>query len=153
MNRWNSTFKAKKPVQRKFKRMKGIKKPKQSTLKAKLDRIYSLYVRKSQSDDSGQITCYCGVRVHWSESDNSHYIPRGSLSTRYDPRNTHASCRRCNRYMGGNLQQYALYLRRKYGDGILESLDQEKRKIVKNFPYEALIAEYTQKLAEMTSSA
>lgn len=114
----------------------------EKTLKRKLDEIYSQYTRRAASDESGYINCYCGARVQWRESDNSHYIPRGCLSLRYDPRNTHPSCRKCNRFMGGNLQSYAIFLRAKYGDSILEDLDREKRKIVKNFPYVELIEKY-----------
>lgn len=125
-------------------RVKSIK-----SLKRRLDEIYSQYTRRKGSDEQGYVTCYCGVRIPWQESDNSHYIPRGVLSLRYEPKNTHPSCRRCNRFMGGNLQAYALYLRRLYGEEILEWLDKEKRKIVKNFPYQEKISSYSTLLAEL----
>ena len=48
--------------------------------------------------------------------------------------------------MGGNLQLYALYLQRKYGKNILEDLDRQRRKIFKNYPFEAQIAHYKEKL-------
>lgn len=125
-------------------RAKSIK-----SLKRKLDEIYSQYTRRNGSDEQGYVTCYCGARIPWQESDNSHYIPRGVLSLRYEPKNTHPSCRRCNRFMGGNLQAYALHLRRLYGEEILEWLDKEKRKIVKNFPFQEQIAKYSTLLAEL----
>lgn len=128
-----------------------MKKQKPATLKRKLDEIYSKYIRKSSADEQGYITCYCGARVPWEESDNSHYIPRGILSLRYEPKNTHASCRRCNRFMGGNLQAYAIYLRRKYGADILEWLDREKRKTTKYFPYEEKIAFYTEAFTKLNT--
>jgi hypothetical protein len=121
-------------------------KKKKINLKAKLDRLYSLYLRQSEANQNGFITCYCGKKVHWTESDCSHYIPRGCLVLRYDPRNTKASCRKCNRFMGGNLQAYSIYLEEKWGEGILQILEKERRVISKYFPYEAKIAEYEEKI-------
>lgn len=119
------------------------KKIKPSTLKRKLDEIYSLYVRQAAADSEGFLSCYCGVRIHWKESDCSHYIPRGCLALRYDPRNTLPSCRRCNRFMGGNLQAYALVLQSRFGTSILQELERERQKITKNFPYEEMIEKYS----------
>jgi Bacteriophage Lambda NinG protein len=123
-----------------------VRKPKEKTLKAKLDEIYSRWLRRSNANEQGNITCYCGAVVPWEESDCSHYIPRGCLALRYDVRNTTPSCRRCNRFMGGNLQAYALYLERRYGTEILQTLEKEKHKITKNFPYQILIDFYSEEL-------
>lgn len=125
------------------------KKKSPKSLKRKLDAIYSEYIRRSASDQEGFVNCYCGVRVHWKESDNSHYIPRGCLALRYDPRNTAPSCRRCNRYMGGNLQAYAQFLEARYGYGILQELEKERRQIIPNFPYEEKITLYTKLISEL----
>lgn len=132
-------------------RLRKVGKSKESTLRRTLDTIYSVYVRRVASDDRGYINCYCGAKVKWQESDNSHYIPRGCLALRYDPRNTHPSCRRCNRFMGGNLQAYSLYLEQKYGAGILQELNQEKHKIVKLSTewYEEKIRKYATLLSEL----
>lgn len=129
------------------------KKPKEKTLKRKLDEIYSKYIRQKAADKEGFVNCYCGVRVHWKEADNSHYIPRGCLALRYDPRNTRPSCHRCNRFMGGNLQAYAIALQKDYGLTILAELDKEKRKITKNFPYQERIDFYSTLLAELQENA
>lgn len=132
--------------------MAGTKKPlkkSDKTLKAKLDRIYSLYVRKSAANHAGYIVCYCGVSIPWEESDCSHYIPRGCLALRFDSRNTTPSYRRCNRYMGGNLQAYSVYLEEKYGPGILQELQREKQKTVKQYPYEEQIILYTRLFNEL----
>lgn len=52
--------------------------------------------------------------------------------------------------MGGNLHYYALYLEKKYGAGILQTLEKDKRKIVKNFPYQELIDMYTDLLTQLS---
>jgi len=126
-----------------------MRKPKEKTLKTKLDIIYSKVVRMEGADDKGNITCYCGAVVPWQESDCSHYIYRQCLATRFDRRNTHPSCRKCNRFMGGNLQAYALFLERRYGVGILQELEAKKQEIIKNFPYSELIETYKNKLREL----
>lgn len=125
-------------------------KTKEKTLRRKLDEIYSIYIRRSAADSRGRITCYCGAVVPWQDSDCSHYIYRSILSLRYDERNTHPSCRRCNRFMGGNLREYALFLEDRYGKGILQELEKEKQRIVRNFPYQQLIDEYNQKIKNIS---
>lgn len=124
-------------------------KPKEKTLKAKLDKIYSEYIRRSEADTRGHITCYCGAVVHFKQSDCSHFVPRGCLNLRYDPRNTKASCRKCNRFMGGNLHYYALYLEKTYGAGILQDLERDKRVLRHNFPYQEQIDHYKTLLSQL----
>ncbi len=116
---------------------------KDKTLKRNLDEVYSRWLRKSYADDRGYITCYCGVSVPWEESDCSHFVPRGCLALRFDIRNTRPACRRCNRFMGGNLHAFAIVLEAEYGPGILQELARDKQKITKYFPYEEKIAHYT----------
>lgn len=123
-----------------------MSKAKEKTPREKLDEIYSIYIRRAAADSRGRITCYCGKMVRWQNSDCSHYIYRSILSLRYDERNTHPSCRSCNRFMDGNLREYALFLENRYGKGILQKLEKEKQRIVRNFPYQQLIDEYSQKI-------
>ena len=151
MNRWNSTFKSlAKPLKRLQVKSKPKKprKPKEKTLRNKLDILFSLYVRQKDSID-GYIQCYCGARIPWKDSDASHYIVRRHLATRYSERNVHPSCRRCNRFQGGNLSAYALYLESTYGPGILQELEREKQKTVRYFPYQELIEKYRRLLEEI----
>lgn len=48
--------------------------------------------------------------------------------------------------MGGNLQAYALSLEERYGEGILQKLNHDKQRIIKNYPYEEKIKEYKEKI-------
>ena len=41
----------------------------------------------------------------------------------FDPRNVHAQCTRCNKWLSSNPVAYALYLEEKYGPGILQELN------------------------------
>jgi len=105
------------------------KKRKQSTLKLRLWRIFSLYIRWR---DQGKCIS-CNHVGYWQEMDAGHYVPRtAGLSLYFDERNVNSQCQSCNRFRHGNLSQYALGLISKYGDTILQELD-EKRKVTKKY--------------------
>lgn len=103
--------------------------PSLSTLNKKLWRIFSKYVRISESDGNGLSTCFsCDSVQPWIDMDAGHYIPKSiSLALRFDERNVHAQCTACNRFRHGNLTQYALNLKKVYGPDILEELDNFRR--------------------------
>ena len=59
-------------------------------------------------------------------------------------KNVHPQCTACNRFRRGNLTAYAIALRKRYGESILEELDELKHKSVKysRSDYEELIEKY-----------
>lgn len=57
-----------------------------------------------------------------------HYISRRHHSVRWDIRNVHAQCAGCNCFKHGSLDEYALALQLKYGEGILKELNTLKHK-------------------------
>ena len=93
----------------KKKKLKSI-----SWLKKEADRVFSLWIR---ARDGQCVTC--GGRT---QLQNGHYIPRNWLGLRYNEKNCNTQDYRCNIALKGNLDEYALFLRRKYGEGILEEL-------------------------------
>ena len=125
------------------------KKRNEKSLKTKADNLHSIFIRRGAADIQGYVTCYCGVKIRWQDSDCSHYIPRGILALRYDTRNTAPSCKKCNRFMGGNIQAYSIYLESRYGSGILQELHKEKQKILRYFDYESIIAERKAQIKEL----
>lgn len=90
---------------------------------------FSKHVRSSYADENGMIKCFtCPSIKHFTEMDAGHYIAASlSLILRFDERNVHPQCTGCNRFRHGNLSQYALALKIKYGENILEELDQDRR--------------------------
>jgi len=126
---------------------------KTSTLKNKLDRIFSKYIRLR--DRIGKTDCIkcisCGKLVHWQESDCGHYINRAKMNLRYNEKNCHAQCRKCNRFEEGNMSGYSLGLIRKYGANIIEILESSKNQHHKytRFDYEALIEHYTREVERL----
>jgi len=116
-----------------------------STLKKELDRVYSIYIRRKYADANGFAECFtCGVRKHWKELQNGHYVSRAHNNTRFDDFNCHVQCAGCNIFKSGNMDMYAIRLREKYGEGILEELNRRKN-VIKQFTapeLEKLIAQY-----------
>ena len=127
------------------------KKPSVSYLKKKLDRIFSEYIRRRDSDEEGYgACCTCGIELRWKDGDAGHYIRRGINSTRYHEWNVHLQCRSCNR--GGERNaSYANFLIKKYGPEVLDTLSKLEHQTKRWFTWELeeLIEEYKEKLEKL----
>lgn len=113
-------------------------KAKREKLKTRSDYIkeaqieFNKYVRLR---DSGQgcISCgsACGEGAIGGGGDAGHFRSRGSAPhLRFDERNCHLQCKRCNRYLSGNVADYRIGLIRKIGLDAVMALeeDQEPRR-------------------------
>jgi len=115
-----------------------VKIPKLSTVKNKADKIFSEYIRRKNATSFGMCQCVsCGSWHAISECDAGHYISRNHMATRYDERNVHPQCRRCNRFQNGNMSGYSLYMLKHYGETILLELNKLQH-TVKKFQVEEL---------------
>jgi len=117
-------------------------------LKKELWVYFSQFIRQR---DKG-ICISCGKEDFWRKMDAGHYIPKtAGLSLYFDERNVNCQCTYCNRWMHGNLSRYAIALRKKYGENILEELDKKRIKIKKitNDEYIKLIEIYKNKIDEL----
>lgn len=132
----------------KFYENKKSKKTPNAKLKKQLWGVFSEYIRQRD----GGVCISCGKKNFWRKMDAGHYIPKtAGLSLYFDERNVNCQCTYCNRWMHGNLAPYAIALRKKYGEDILETLDREKRKTrkISDTEYRQLIEYYKQKTYEM----
>lgn len=85
-----------------------VKRKSKAKLHKKAWKLWSQYVRSKGADFNGFVACYtCGRRHHWKEMDAGHFI-HGRLD--FDERQIRAQCTYCNRYLHGNLGEYALKL-------------------------------------------
>ena len=133
-----------------------MKKPKKvktgQDLKKILWKYFSEFIRRRDADWKGMATCCsCGCVKHWKEMQAGHYRPRtDGLSTFFLEKNVHTQCSQCNKWKHGNLAPYSIYLKRRYGDQILEELDYAtKQKITISVPeYLRLIDFYKQKIKQ-----
>ena len=121
-------------------------------LKGKLDKVYSEYIRRRDSDKDGMgHCCTCGKSLHWKQGHCCHFVSRNHLATRWEEKNTHLGCVGCNIYGRGKFDEYAVFLEEKYGEGILQALCATKHKTIKmsRSDYETKIEEYKQKLKDL----
>lgn len=123
----------------------GLKVRRAPDLKAKLDRIFSLYIRLRDTMPNGYFKCIsCGKIKPFAQADCGHYVNRQHMSTRFHEMNCNAQCRHCNRFMEGNMQGYRQGLIEKYGEQrviILEALKNQTRHY-SDFEYRELIKYY-----------
>ena len=130
--------------------MTKVKKKTNAQLKKILDKVYSTFIRKNSADEKGLARCYtCGVKKNWQEQQCGHFIPRSSLATRFMEENTKPQCVGCNVFGSGRPVIFAQMLQEEYGKGIIEKLYRKAREIVRYYPYEEKISEYTDKLKEI----
>lgn len=97
------------------------------TLKRKLDRIVSKYIRARDTNRDGYcICCTCNRLKLPSECDAGHYLGKGlggASGIRYDERNIHAQCRQCNRFGGQRTKEaYREFMIKKYSQVIIDEL-------------------------------
>jgi len=119
-----------------------------SQVKKKADKIFSEYIRRR---DKGK--CFtCGSIKRWQEQQCGHYIPRQYNQLRYNEQNSNCQCVGCNVFKGGNKDDYAIGLIRKYGVAKLEEffkIKHFKTKIFKLAEFEEIIRIYQQKLEQL----
>lgn len=125
-----------------------------SYYKKKLDTIFSLFIRLRDSDEHGYASCYtCGVTKHYKELQCGHFAPRQYLSLRYDERNCHTQCYACNMLYNGQPSAYAEHLKRDYGEEILTEIEQKRKEVTKNFPYEVKLEHYKQAVKDLQENS
>lgn len=142
-----------KPEPQPPKKKTGLKRnSKPATLIEKLDRVFSQFVRKSSANDRGLSFCYtCREGKNWKQQEAGHYIGRAHMGTRWDERNVHSQCNRCNVELKGNLEVYKSALIRDYGLGIIQELDLLSKQTMKfsKPDLEEMIFMYQEKLKQL----
>lgn len=120
---------------------------KKTNLKAKLDKVFSEYIRLKNANDIGFCRCVtCGKYYHWSKIQNGHYMSRRYMSTRYSEMNCHPQCMPCNVMQHGNIPQYRMWLVKEYGEEKVRQLEATALALTVKFSdweYKNLIDYYT----------
>jgi hypothetical protein len=120
-------------------------------LKAKLDKIFSTFIRMRDAKDGICICISCGKRHSWKLMDAGHFVNRRYMALRYSETNCNAQCRSCNRFDEGNPVGYMEGLKAKYGEDIIDRLMIAKKTSVKHtkFEFETMIGYYKRKVWEL----
>lgn len=122
------------------------------TLKIKLDKVHSLWIRMKDADDNGMVFCYtCPEFKHYKEMDCGHFITRNRLSIRWDERNTAPQCKGCNIFRNGEQYLFGLGIDKEFGKGTVEKLQDLANKSIKlsRVDLQEMIEETETKLMEL----
>tara|TARA_R100000700_G_scaffold8863_1_gene12876 strand:- start:1759 stop:2157 length:399 start_codon:yes stop_codon:yes gene_type:complete len=125
-----------------------------SKLKAKLDKLFSEYIRKRDSDHRGVCKCIsCGKEApaFGGSMHAGHLFSRRFLSIRYDPKNVNSQCSYCNTFLNGNQLKAARGVEKKWGEGTVAELESRMHTTVKlsRIDYEEAIENIKRKIAEL----
>lgn len=118
---------------------------KRSSLKDRLDKVFSLYIRLRDAMPNGYFRCIsCGEIKPFDQADCGHYFSRTHLATRFDEQNCHAECRYCNRFKADHLDGYRENLIRKIGQRNFDLLRirHQSSSQMSEFEYRELIKYY-----------
>lgn len=111
---------------REYQRQRKITNEKRLSIKSRRDwesdfqRVFNAYIRE-RDRDTGCISCGGNLGESF---DAGHYASRGSSNAlRYHTANVNGQCRKCNRFLAGNIIGYRKGLLQRYGNEIVDYLD------------------------------
>ncbi len=111
------------------------------------DDLFSIYIRLRDTDKNG--VGYC-TTCHTLHSFNflqcGHYISRDKKSLRYDAKNCHIQCIRCNVFLKGNYPAYSAFMQKVYGNEILNFLNTAKHHKLTSFELIAIFNDTLKKI-------
>lgn len=114
--------------------------------------IFSQYIRLRDTDLQGAGRCFtCGKLLHWQSGDSGHGIPRQHKATKYNEKNNHLQCKKCNGFEGGRREAYKAEMDRRYGPGTWDLMELASRQVCKHsqFEYDLMIADYSERVAKL----
>ena len=103
------------------------KKVSRKSLVEKLDKVFSIYIRRRYAVNDIAKCVTCGKEDHWSKLQNGHFMSRKHLSTRWNEDNCQVQCAGCNVFRYGEQYKFSLYL----GDKLSEQLHIQSKQICK----------------------
>lgn len=118
----------------------------------KLWKAFSEYIRLRDADENGICKCFtCGLRRHWKQMDAGHGLGRQHWGARYNEKNVHAQCKRCNGFEGGKRDVYKENVDKIYGHGTWAFMELacKRAKKLSQFEVDVLEKHYKAKSAEL----
>jgi len=119
----------------------------------KLDKVFSIYIRRRYAVNDIAECFTCGKQDHWKKLQNGHFQSRKHYSTRFGTLdednlkvelNCQVQCAGCNVFRYGEQYKFSKNLDNTYYSGLAEELHIEANKTVKldNTDLEMLIEKY-----------
>lgn len=107
--------------------MRRKKKPTRQDYVKLLDAVFSTYIRLRDANDKWIVICpLCWAKVSWKQAQNMHFISRWNMKHRYDEKNCHAGCVRCNVILNWNYIAYTRWMQKNYGISYVDRLIADK---------------------------
>ena len=103
------------------------KKSTRTQVVAKLDKVFSEYIRRRYAKDDIATCVTCSKQDHWKKLQAGHFMSRKHYSTRWDEDNVQVQCAGCNVFRYGEQYKFSKYL----GSEKAEELHQKSKQIVK----------------------
>lgn len=103
-------------------------------LKKDLDKVFNAFIRKRDMDDYhlGYFPCIsCHQPKPLTQMHAGHFYAGTFTATRWDERNVNGQCAGCNTFKHGNLLEYRKGMLAKYGQRVLDELEELHNKPVK----------------------
>jgi hypothetical protein len=103
------------------------KKVSRKSLVEKLDKVFSIYIRRRYAINDIAKCVTCGKEDNWKSLQCGHFMSRKHLSTRWNEDNCQVQCAGCNVFRYGEQYKFSLYL----GDKLSEELHIQSKQICK----------------------
>jgi hypothetical protein len=86
--------------------------------------------------------------LHWKSGDCGHGLGRQHKGTKYNEKNNHLQCKKCNGFEGGRSDAYKVEMDKRYGDGTWDSMRINSKVTHKmaDFEWDYLTDEYYNKV-------
>ena len=117
---------------------------------------FSMYIRlRDRMPGTEMCRCAtCRMVHHWKEMDAGHFVQRDRYATKYNEKNVHAQCPRCNRFRNGEQYAMSLHIDAKYGKGtaqLLLELSKAKCPKLSSYDIKAMSALYRAEVKKLLS--
>ena len=104
----------------------------QAQLKKELDKVFSLYIRTTHSDDNGNNTCYtCNKPGTIKTMQCGHFVSRQYLATRWHLDNCRIQCAGCNLFGNGKPLDFEERHKKELGNDYVEEMKASRHQSLK----------------------
>lgn len=103
------------------------KKVTRKSLVEKLDKVFSIYIRRRYAINDIAKCVTCGKEDNWNKLQCGHFMSRKHMSTRWDEDNCQVQCAGCNVFKYGEQYLFSQYL----GNNLSEELYIKSKQICK----------------------
>lgn len=92
-----------------------------------LDKVFSKFIRLRDCNEKWIVVCpLCWTRIPREKAQNMHFVSRWVMKHRFDEKNCHAGCMRCNVILHWNYIAYTRRMQKRYWISYVDKLVSDK---------------------------